>query len=377
MIRKILKINICVIAVLSVLCSSLTAFAVEGDLDFDFNIQPEIPATQEETVQVETEQETEKETEKETQKETEKKPDKETTERPTQRPTEPKTTERQNNEPDNNVWEGDGNAQEEESTTKKETTTEEGLEKGQFYVYLERNNGQRRLKTLMRKKGYVTEPEEPFREGYIFSGWYADAKFKKPWDFMTDKAEGTMTIYAKWTAKGDTVVYDIIIEDTVGGSLEVNPQKASAGEPVVITVVPDDGKRLVQGSIIINGQNTDFLSFIMPDSKVTISATFEDIPEQQQAQIEKSKLPIFAIFGVIAIVVIAVAIVLTRKRRDFNADLDPDEDIFANDNEEDDGSWIDESIVVEDGFVEGKKVVESTEPDYGAPDLDLDEDDFD
>ena len=381
MIRKFLKINICVIAVLCVLCSSLTAFAVEGDLDFDFNIQPEIPTTQEETVPVETEQETERETEKEIETETEKKPNKETTEkpteRPTQKPTERETTERQNNEPDNNGWEGNGNAQPDEPTTKKETTqatTEEGLKKGQFYVYLERNNGQRRLKTLMNKKGYVVEPEEPFREGYIFSGWYADSKFKKPWNFMTDKADKSMTIYAKWTAKGDTVVYDIIIQDTVGGTLEVNPQKASAGEPVVITVIPEEGKRLVQGSIIINGENTDFLNFVMPDSNVTISATFEDVPEQQEAPIEKSKLPLFAIIGVLALVIIGVIVVITRQRRDFNADLDPDEDIFATDDEEDDGSWIDESIVVEDGFVEGKKVVENTEPDYGGPDLD--ENDF-
>lgn len=378
MIRKILKINICMIALLCVFCSSLTAFAVDSDLDFDFNIQPEIPTTQEETVPVETEKETEKETVRETEKQTEKETTEKATQRPTKKPTSPQTTRQENREPDN-AWGGNDNAnvQVNSPTTQKETTTEETtdetLKKGEFYVYLERNNGQRRLKTLLKKKGFVPEPEEPIREGYTFSGWYADSKFKKPWNFMTDKAEKQMTIYAKWTAIGDIVVYDIIIEDTVGGTLEVNPQKASMGEPVVITVVPDEGKRLVQGSVRINGESTDFLNFIMPEGNVTITAKFEDVPEDAGMQ-EKSKLPLLIVAGVVLVIVVVLAFVLTKKRRDFNADLDPDEDIFAIDDDEDD-NWIDESIIVKDGFVEGKKVVESTEPDYGAPDLD--EDDLD
>ena len=378
MIRKFLKINICLIAILCMFCSSLTAFAEPGDLDFDFNIQPIEPTTQAETVPVETEKETEKETVKQTEKQTEKETAEKVTQRPTQRPAAPQTTRRENPEQDNNAWQGNENVnvQVNTQTTKKETTTEEvyeeDLEKGEFYVYLERNNGQRRLKTLMKKKGHIPEPVEPIREGYVFSGWYADSEFKKPWNFITDKANKKMTIYAKWTAVGDTVVHDIVIKDCVGGTLEVNPQKASVGEPVVITVIPDDGKRLVQGSIVINGESTDFLNFIMPDKRVTISASFEDVPENENIS-EKSRLPLFIGVGVISVLIIAVAIVIAKRRNDFNADLDPDEDIYAEE-DNDDENWIDESIVVEDGFVEGKKVVESVEPDYGAPDLD--EDDF-
>lgn len=373
MTRKFLKINICIIAILCIFCSSLTAFAVDGDLDFDFNIQPEVPTTEEITVPVETEKETEQETVKETEKQTEK----ETTEKQTQRPTVPQTTERKNPASDNDESQGNNsaNVQANAQTTKSETTEnafEEDLEEGEFYVYLERNNGQRRLKTLMKKKGYVPEPEEPEREGYIFSGWYADSKFKKPWNFMTDKAEGKMTIYAKWTAVGNTVVYDIVIKDSIGGTIEVNPQKASMGEPVVITVIPDEGKRLVQGSIRINGEATDYLNFIMPEGNVTISASFEEVPENEMNPM-KSKLPLLIVGGVIVVLIVIIVIVVAKRRSDFNADLDPDEDVFAVDDEDDD-NWIDESIVVEDGFVEGKKVVESTEPDYGAPDLD--EDDF-
>lgn len=369
MTRKISKIFICTVAVLCLFCSSVTVFAENGDLDFEFNIQPEEPITQLETVPAETEEETQQVTEKQT---TEKETEKET-EKTTKKPTKPHTTEEEdepvyNNTPVNN---GNNGAQANDETTKEETTVEESTDEplpdGAFYVYLERNNGQRRLKTVMQKPGYVPEPAEPTRAGYLFEGWYSDPDLKKPWNFLTDKAKKQMTIYAKWAADSNTVEFDIIVEKTVGGTLEVNPQKASVGEPVVITVTPDEGKRLVQGSILINGEPSDFLSFIMPKGKVTISASFEDIPEKTVVE-EKSKLPFFIVAGVFVLIILAVAIIIVKKRSDFNADLDPDEELYTE--EDNDDNWIDESIVVEDGFKEGKKIVESAEPDYGAPDAD-------
>ena len=358
MILKFSKIIVCLVAVGCLLGNSFTAFATNADLDFEFNIQPEIPTTEEETVAVETEKETEEPTEKET------------TEKPTKKPTKPHTTEKRQEPqtPAANANVNETGAQ--TSTTKEETTAEEStdepLPEGSFYVYLERNNGQRRLKNVMNKAGYVPDPGEPVREGYVFVGWYKDPDFKTKWDFYKDKTDKTITIYAKWKANEGTVNYDIIIEDMVGGKLEVNPKNASLGEPVVITVIPDEGKRLVQGSVRINGEPTDFLSFVMPKGKVTISAEFENIPENEDDN-EKSKLPVFVVLGVVLIILIVIVVIIGKKRRDFNADLDPEEDLIIEDDNDD--NWIDETIVVEDGFKEGKKVVENTEPDYGAPDL--------
>ena len=370
MILKFSKTIICLVAVMCLLGTSLVAFAVEGDLDFDFNIQPEIPTTQEVTVSVETPKETEKETEKQTEKQTEK----ETSKKPTKKPTKPHTTEKREEPQDNNVNVNVNNSVEETSTTQPETTeesTDDILPDGSFYVYLERNNGQRRLKTVLNKKGYVPEPEEPIREGYVFVGWYSDPEFKTKWDFLRDQADKPITIYAKWEADDGTIEYDIVIEKTSGGKLQVNPKKASFGEPVVITVKPDEGKRLVQGSVLINGEPTDFLSFVMPKGKVTITAEFEDVPENEY-KYDKSKLPLYIAIGVVVAVILVIAVVIAKKRSDFNADLDPNEELVVEDNDGD--NWVDETIVVEDGFKDGKKVVENTEPDYGAPNLD--EDDF-
>ena len=361
MTRKISKIIISTIAIMCIFCSSLTAFAENGDVDFDFNIQPIEPTTQQQVD--ETERETEKETEKQTEKVTEAE-----TKKPTEKPTKPNTTEAPLN-PDNSNTNNNNNVNV-AVTQKVEETTEENddppLPEGSFYVYLERNNGQRRLKTVMNGAGYLPEPEEPVRKGYIFVGWYSDSSLETPWNFFKDKAKKEMTIYAKWTADEKTVAYDIIIEECVGGIIEVSPQKASLGEPVIITVKPDEGKRLVQGSIKINGEKTDFLNFIMPKGNVTVSAEFEDIPVGGGVSSEKSKLPIIIVIGIVAVIILAVIIVMVKRRMDFNADLDPEETL----EDYEDENWIDESIQVEDGFKDGKKVVESVEPEYGAPDAD-------
>ena len=383
--QKFLKITVCTILIMCLFCSLSTAFAENGDVDFDFNIQPIEPTTQVETAPSETEtepeekpeketekeseKETQKETEKETEEETERETEKQTTEKPVQKPvapqtTEPKETQASNGNQNVNVFVEDDEPASEPETV--EESTDEPLPEGSFYVYLERNNGQRRLKTVLTGEDYLPEPEIPTRKGYIFAGWYRDSKFQKKWDFLRDKAKKEMVIYAKWTTDESTVAYDIIVEKVAGGKIEVSPQSASLGEIVSITVTPDEGKRLVQGSVKINGKATDFLSFVMPKGDVKITAAFEEIPEDAGEDEEEFNIVPVIVIGVIAIGILVVVAVIAKKRHDFNADLDPDEEVQLGEEDYYD-DWIDESIVVEDGFVEGKKVVESTEPDYGTP----------
>ncbi|MBQ7116187.1 MAG: hypothetical protein IJN94_07220, partial [Clostridia bacterium] len=64
--QQFLKITVSTILMMCLLCSLSTVFAENGDIDFDFNIQPIEPTTQVETIPAETEKETEKETVKET-----------------------------------------------------------------------------------------------------------------------------------------------------------------------------------------------------------------------------------------------------------------------------------------------------------------------
>ncbi len=366
MTQKIFKIIICSVAIMCMFCSTVTVFAEPGDVDFDFNIQPVEPTTQEEVVTTEPETQEEVTEEKQTQEETEEKTEDETTKKPNKpRPTQSQAT--NNNSGNNNNAEN--NAQQTQQTQQ-----DDDLPEGYFLVFLERNNGERRLKFLMEEPGIIAMPEEPTREGYIFDGWYSDSKFKNEWDFEKDEAKREMTIYAKWIADSNTVEYDIIVEDAVGGKLETNPSKASVGEPVFITIIPDEGKRLVAGSLLINGKSTDVFSFVMPKGKVTISASFEDVPEDEVVEKKDNKrmLPLIIVGVIILVLVIGVVVAFIMRRRDFNADLDPNEpeveDVV------DDLVWVDKSIIVEDGFKEGKKVVDRVNPaDVEAAEIDIEE----
>lgn len=244
-----------------------------------------------------------------------------------------------------------------------QTTT---LPEGSFFVYLELNNGQPRLKRVLNKAGLVPEPEEPVRKGYSFDGWYADAKLTEPWDFFTNVADKQTVIYAKWVADGSSAIYSIKIAETSGGTLEVNPTTASEGETVVINVFPEEGKRIVAGSLVIDGKSSDVFSFVMPSHDVVISAEFEEIPHSElEGENSKSSLP-FIIGGlilVIAVVVIIVAVLLRRRNLSDDVEIDENGTLVLDD---DDDAWVDESIVIEDGFANGRKVKENVEPDYSG-----------
>ena len=48
---------------------------------------------------------------------------------------------------------------------------------------------------------FVVEPEPPTREGYVFTGWYADENCNYLWDMETSQVGQSMTLYAGWEAE--------------------------------------------------------------------------------------------------------------------------------------------------------------------------------
>ncbi len=263
-----------------------------------------------------------------------------------------------------------------ESETEEETETEpqtdyftdeeeESLPDGQFYVYLELNNGTKRL-----RQGPLSEPTlvampdygRLIREGFIFDGWYADAEFTKKWDFAKDLAvEGTV-IYAKWVPDPNAVVYSITVKQNSGGIIEVNPDSACPGEPVIINVYPDSGMRLKHGSVRVNGQITEILSFTMLQGDVVVEAEFEAVPKEAPVEGKPSILP-FIIGGAVILIAIIIVIFIVVSRRDSFSEDEIDENGTIIDTDSDDKSWVDESIVVEDGFKDGEKTVGNYNPE--------------
>lgn len=218
---------------------------------------------------------------------------------------------------------------------------EETEDDGKFTVYIELNNGEERLKFDLEEESTVPQPQEkPERKGFKFAGWFSDPEFETPWDFSKDIAKKGTVIYVKWEPDEGTVLHKITVSGLTGGTLEVNPPSAAKGETVNITVKPENGKRLKAGSILINGEASDYLSFVMPDGDVVLSAEFEDIPKKEEAKNNK-KLIVIICIAAAALVAAAVSFFVIRRK---------------NASDGDSGEWVDDSIKLQEGFKDGRVV---------------------
>lgn len=76
----------------------------------------------------------------------------------------------------------------------------------------------------------VNNPGDLNENGYIFKGWYKDAKLEEPWNFEEDTIVGNTTIYAKWEEVTATLHYD-----PNGGKNEPKDQTMTYTEPCNIS----------------------------------------------------------------------------------------------------------------------------------------------
>lgn len=241
----------------------------------------------------------------------------ETTEKPTKKPTttrKPTTTKNQTP-----VW---NNTQTEET---------EETDDFDFKIKLELNNGEEAIEAEV-NDGIVEIPEAPKKEGFKFDGWYADSELTEKWDFLTSKADEDTVLYAKWEELPDDSLYTISVSTNLGGTITVKPTKAKAGETVTITVKTDEGKKLVENSLSVNGKFIEDYTFEMPANNVIVEAQFESVDADvidADKNAFKDNIGKFVTIGALALVVIAIVIWLIVNRYRFLPEEEEDELFFV------------------------------------------------
>ena len=90
--------------------------------------------------------------------------------------------------------------------------------------------------------------------------------------------EEDVVITAEFEPVSATEPYTITVDQTANGTVSANKQTANEGETITLTVAPDEGYRLVEGSLKANGMVIQDKQFIMPAKDVVITAEFEKIP---------------------------------------------------------------------------------------------------
>ena len=180
---------------------------------------------------------------------------------------------------------------------------EDFVDPGQTVILtLDPAGGSCQVKTLAVANGAaVGDLPAPVREGYRFTGWFtaADGGSMVTADTTFDAAA---TLYARWEQEsssggsggsggsdtdGD---YLITVDRVTGGTLRVNPGRADKGDTVTITVTPKTGyvlKELVvtdsRGEEIeTRGAGEGRYTFVMPGSRVNVSASFARAEEQEK-----------------------------------------------------------------------------------------------
>jgi formylglycine-generating enzyme required for sulfatase activity len=122
------------------------------------------------------------------------------------------------------------------------------------------------------------------KEGFTFNGVSANF-FTVAGGAATNTANsGTVTAVFLATGPGASSAYAISFQNGGHGTATADPNPAEAGETVTISAVPSNGYsfqgwQVVSGSVTLSpNATTTPATFTMPDSAVTITALFEELP---------------------------------------------------------------------------------------------------
>lgn len=129
------------------------------------------------------------------------------------------------------------------------------------------NGGSAVASVRANNSGKVTSPAAPTRQGYTFTGWYADEALTQLWQFASDTVAKDLTLYAKWTAD---VTADSLVEVTGPATPPVTVTGLDAEAGVVAAQQADPTASVVVKMTVEKKTESDLLS--VPEVKAALDA---------------------------------------------------------------------------------------------------------
>lgn len=155
------------------------------------------------------------------------------------------------------------------------------------YIVSFNTNGGSAIKSITLKSGsQLNLPDNPIREGYVFTGWFLDKDCEREVNLAVFRVVSNTTIFAGWESV-ETYRHHVIFDENIkNGTLKViSPEdgRASFGTEVQVSVTPDEGYQLVEGTLKANGVDLEYVSaqlykFTMPKSSVQLTCSFDLSP---------------------------------------------------------------------------------------------------
>ena len=134
------------------------------------------------------------------------------------------------------------------------------------------------------------------KDGYAFVCW--NTKSDGTGDDVS-KIDSSFAANMQLYAKLKAINYNVVIDESIeNGSVTADPEAAVEGTEVTLTVVPDEGYRLVEGSLTVTtgDENVELkdagnnkYTFEMPDRTVTVIGAFERDPNYHEIIIEPNE----------------------------------------------------------------------------------------
>ena len=131
--------------------------------------------------------------------------------------------------------------------------------------------------------GTVIRPEDPYADGWNFTGWFENPVSIPVYDF-SDPVTFDTTIYAHW----DRVVYRLLNDSSGNGTVAINASTAPMDDEITVTAKPDAGYAVDKiiytpaggGAVDITAAYdpaTGTANFIMPPANVAVAVFFQPI----------------------------------------------------------------------------------------------------